>query len=326
VGAGKSYVLKPEEEWIAISVPPIISQEEFARVQEKLAHNQQTARRNTQHRYLLRGHVSCGQCHLTAAARTTPQGYQYYVCRGRTDQRRGSQEQHCTSRYIPAEQLDAVVWADLCVLLSDPEQIAMALERARSGAWVPQELQARQANICQAIATLEHQQERLLTAYLGEVVELPEFERKRRELGQKLASLQVQRQQIEAQTRERRELEQVAASVEQFCVQVRAGLEAATFEQKRQLVELLVDQVVVANEEVEIRYVMPTSPNGARQPFCQLRLDYRGGLSQGVSDLCRRAGQPRSIHRGCLQHQAASLQLRLSATRGVRSEPHPTNG
>jgi site-specific DNA recombinase len=201
------------------------------------------------------------------------------VTDGRTDRRRGSQEQRCTSRYIPAGQLDAVVWADLCAVLTDPRQIAAALERARSGAWVPQELQAQQANIGQAIAALERQQERLLTASLGAIVELPEFARKRSELEQKLTSLQTQRQQIEAMAHHHRELEQIADSLERCCAQVRSGLEAATFEQKRLLVELLVDQVVVTDDEVEIRYVMPLSPNGARQPFCQLRLDYRRGLS-----------------------------------------------
>jgi site-specific DNA recombinase len=85
---------------------------------------------------------------------------------------------------------------------------------------------------------------------------------------------------LEALAGQRRELQQIAASIETFCSQVRTGLQAATFEQKRQLVELLLDQVVVTDEEVEIRYVMPTSPSGARQPFCQLRLDYRGGLRQ----------------------------------------------
>jgi hypothetical protein len=48
------------------------------------------------------------------------------------------------------------------------------------------------------------------------------------------------------------------------------------------LVELLIDQVVVTDDEVEIRYVMPISQNGARQPFCRLRLDYRGGVPQGL--------------------------------------------
>ena len=33
----------------------------------------------------------------------------------------------------------------------------------------------------------------------------------------------------------------------------------ATFEQKRLVVELLIDRVVVTNGEVEIRYVIPTS-------------------------------------------------------------------
>ncbi len=47
-----------------------------------------------------------------------------------------------------------------------------------------------------------------------------------------------------------------------------------TFEQKRQLIELLVDRVVVTDEEVEIRYVIPTSKSSEHVRFCHLRLDY----------------------------------------------------
>jgi site-specific DNA recombinase len=55
---------------------------------------------------------------------------------------------------------------------------------------------------------------------------------------------------------------------------VRARLAIATFEQKRRLVELLIDRVIVNDEEeVEIRYVVPTSPEGPHQPFCHLRTD-----------------------------------------------------
>ena len=48
----------------------------------------------------------------------------------------------------------------------------------------------------------------------------------------------------------------------------------ATFEQKRQLIELLIDRVVVTGEEVEIRYAIPTSSKGETFRFCHLRLDY----------------------------------------------------
>jgi len=40
------------------------------------------------------------------------------------------------------------------------------------------------------------------------------------------------------------------------------------------LVELLIDRVVVTDEEVEIRYVIPTSARGEQSRFCHLRLDY----------------------------------------------------
>jgi hypothetical protein len=52
------------------------------------------------------------------------------------------------------------------------------------------------------------------------------------------------------------------------------GLEQASFEQKRQLIELLLDRVVVTNEKVEIRYVIPTSANSEHTRICYLRSNY----------------------------------------------------
>jgi len=311
VGPGQSHVLKAREEWVPIPIPAIISQEVYEQVQDKLARNQQRAVRNTHQEYLLRGHVSCGVCRLAAGARTTPGGYRYYVCHGRTDRLRISEGRRCTTRYVPAGQLDELVWYDLCLVLTDPQQVRQALERAQTGAWLPEELQARQAHVAEAMAALERQQDRLLTAYLAQILDLGEFERKRHELQHKLDGLKTQRDQLVALAQQRVDLSSVADSIEAFSRQVRAGLSAATFGQKRQLVELLVDQVVVTDEEVEIRYVVPTSADGARHPFCQLRLDYRGGVPARLRDGCRRRGQPRPVHRGRLQHQATPLQLSL---------------
>ena len=66
----------------------------------------------------------------------------------------------------------------------------------------------------------------------------------------------------------------MVTSIEAFCQRVRMGLAEATFEQKRTLVELLIDRVLVANGDVEIRYAIPTAPRGATSRFCQLRKDY----------------------------------------------------
>ena len=66
----------------------------------------------------------------------------------------------------------------------------------------------------------------------------------------------------------------MAASIEDFCRRIQAGLANASFTQRRTLVELLVDRVLVINDQVEIRYVVPTHPRGETTRFCHLRKDY----------------------------------------------------
>lgn len=252
VGPGGSQRPRPPEEGIPIPVPAIVSEEVFDLVQEKLSHNQQgAARNNTVHDYLLRALVSCGGCHLSARARNAA-GYPYYLCRGRTDSLRAVQDR-CKARYIPAKPLDELVWQDLCAVLTEPAHLQAAFERAHSGQWLPQELQARQTSARQANAQLERQQQRLLEAYLAEVLDLAAFERKRNDLARRQEAVLTQQRQLEALAQQHLQLGQVAQGLEAFCAQVRAGLEQATFAQRRLLVELLIDRVIVFNGEVEIR-------------------------------------------------------------------------
>jgi site-specific DNA recombinase len=266
----------PREEWVAVAqVPAIVTQEQFELVQAKLAHNQQFARRhNTAHPYLLRALVSCGHCRLACLGRSSQAGYAYYTCRGKKHPIISCRDEKCPSRYIPAEQLDELVWQDVCEILTHPEQIGTALQRAQGGHWLPQELQARRENLRKARVSVEHQLERLTDAYLAGVLHLEEYTRRRQELEQRLHSIAEQVRQLEASVGRQDELAALVQSIEAFCQRVRQGLVEATFEQKRQLIELLVDRVVVTDEEVEIRYVIPTSPKSEQIRFCHLRLDY----------------------------------------------------
>jgi len=63
--------------------------------------------------------------------------YRYYVCRGRLGAVASSREEPCSARFIPAGQLEEVVWADLSTVLQQPELVTAALERAHSGAPQP---------------------------------------------------------------------------------------------------------------------------------------------------------------------------------------------
>jgi len=120
----------------------------------------------------------------------------------------------------------------------------------------------------------QQQQDRLTEAYLQAILSLAEYQRRRRELEQQRQTLATQAQQLDAQVDRRAEVTGLLTSIEAFCQRAREGLATASFAQKRTLVELLIDRVLVTNSAVEIRYVFPTHPRSEKTRFCHLRKDY----------------------------------------------------
>jgi site-specific DNA recombinase len=266
-----SDVTPPETWTLVATIPAIVSEELFELVQRKLAQNQTFARRNnTTHQYLLRALVSCGKCGYASVGRRNGR-YGYYVC---SSKHRGRGAEHCSSRHIPAQQLDDLVWQDVCDVLMHPDSLEHALQRAHGGHWLPQELQARRENLRQARTALRQQIGRLTEAYLHEVIPLAEYERRRHELEDKDQSIAKQETQLDREATNQIALATPCAGLEDFCQRIQAGLDNATFEQRRRLVELLIDRVIVNDEEVEIHYVIPTTPASEVVRFCHLRIAY----------------------------------------------------
>jgi site-specific DNA recombinase len=74
------------------------------------------------------------------------------------------------ARYSPAQHLDTLVGQDLGALLTSPQRIASALERAHGGHGLPQELQARNDALRQGQVRLANQLEPLTEADLQGVI------------------------------------------------------------------------------------------------------------------------------------------------------------
>jgi site-specific DNA recombinase len=276
--------LAARETWVLVAtIPPIISQELFDQAQAKLTQNQERARRHLiTGEYLLRALVSCGVCGYTCKGCQKPPRYAYYMCAGKVPGRPEHPDGRCPARYIPVHPLDDLVWQDLCEVLTHPASIAQALERAQAGAWLPQELQARRAQQQQGLEHIARQVERVGDAYQAGAMPLAEYRRRRQALDERLQALERQRRQLEAHVDQHQAVTQVMASIEGFCEQVQQGLAQATFAQRRQLVELLIDRVIVTDGDVEIRYVIPTSPTSVHVRFSHLRTNYLDRLPRAV--------------------------------------------
>jgi site-specific DNA recombinase len=160
------------------TIPALVSEEQFDQVQAQLAENQQTAARHTTvHTSLVRALVSGGQCHLACTGRSRRPDCPddpSYVYSGKLPPVRSRLAEKRPARYTPARQLDALVWEDLCDVLTRPARLTQALEQAQLGAWLPQHLQARRAQLRQRQSRVRNQGERLTDASRNQVLSLQE--------------------------------------------------------------------------------------------------------------------------------------------------------
>jgi hypothetical protein len=212
------------------------------------------------------------------------------------------------TRPAPARALDELVWQDLCQILTQPALIIHELQRAHRGEWLPQALQARRKTLREALAQLERQHARLLEVYLAEIIEREAFERKRQEVTQTQHSLTQQLRPFEAQAQQQVEVAALAQRIKAFCQRIHPTLAQLAFAQRRQLVELLIDRVIVMDDQVEIRYVVPTGPKGETTPFCHWRLDYLHGPTFVI-----RPDDVRGRELGGIGHQPEDLAGRALA-------------
>lgn len=255
-------------------VPALVSEERFALAQARLALNRQRARRNTRAPYLVRGLLSCGRCGLAHTVQNNGR-YAYYRCTGLDTQASRRRGGACHVRQVPTTRLDAAVWDDVCRLLAEPAVLADALQRARRGWLSEPERVARSQDVRRRQLQVQRQIQRLVDASAAEALTLDELRGPRTTLEERLAALRRKEQQGRADEVQHEHLHVLAARAEEFRATLARGLEQVTFEQRRAIVELLIDRVVVDAPAVEIRYVVPLS--GVAQRKGALRPRHRAG-------------------------------------------------
>jgi site-specific DNA recombinase len=127
-------ITRPEEEWIPIQVPAIVTKEIWDTAKQVLANNKFIAKRNTKREYLLRGIVKCGCCNrsMTGVCRVQKGiEYKYYVC-NKTMEDWYLKTGKCTNTHISANLFEDAVWKTLCSLARANGDISQYLQKPNS--------------------------------------------------------------------------------------------------------------------------------------------------------------------------------------------------
>jgi len=261
------YILRPKEEWIPISVPPIIDLATFHAAAGRAQVNQIFSPRNLQNDgYLLRRLVRCGRCGYSCASVADTGQRKYYRCHGRMNTFLPAER--CKQQGVHADVLDKLVWEEVSTRLQDPTLVLEAYQEHRA---------QRRQSATENPATEQHERlqaqikfadkelSRLLDAYQSGAIELAELQQRRQLVNAKMEMLEREKELLEKAAAEQRKEADLKASLEEFATVVSSNLEHIAFEQKQKLLRIVLDKVMVKDWRVEVHYNIPL-PQPAPQP------------------------------------------------------------
>jgi site-specific DNA recombinase len=279
---------RPQEQWISVSVPAIVDPELFEKVQQQLYEHRQRTAGQAKYPYLLRGLLVCSACGRNLWGRVSDPGKRterrYYTCNQR-DRFYVRDAAPCRRPTLRVDDADRVVWQDLERWLQEPEQLEAQLDAQRDKVRTMLEAyEGERRRLVRQTRTIEGEISRLVDAYQAGAITLEEL-RGRRE------GLEESKQQCEAslakwQSDQRHALQQgqVVDELRQLKEQLREGLQRCTWEDRRRIVELLVEKIEVTEDKLRVHYIVPLGayPGGARRHAEPLD---RAGKPEG--GLCR---------------------------------------
>ena len=251
-------ILRPKEEWIPISIPPLIDLETFHQAGIRVKDNQRFSPRNLQEdAYLLRRLVRCGHCGLSCRVSSNtanPNCSHYYVCPGTKNH--FLIEKRCSQRCIGADALDELVWQEVSTRLQDPDLVLEAYRECRIHRRNGEEagLSEQGQKLATQIKLANTEMTRLLDAYQAGTIELPELQKRRRLVDAKLDTLHREKELLEKMAREQKQECDIRRDLEEFRALVSDRAQHSSFEHKQKLMRMVLDKVVVKDWRVDVHY------------------------------------------------------------------------
>lgn len=268
----RTNIERPKSEWVLVPVPPIIDEDLFARVQQRIQENRRFARRRLSQEgvYLLRGLIKCGLCghafvangRIRKSRDGTEHRYHIYTCNMRKDRLLGALPSPCTNEHLPAAGVDEAVWTAVRDLLLDSEALARELDAWADRTHMPTPEGDRRIEQMQSrLQDLTRQQERLTDAYQAGVLPLDVFRSRMHGLEESLSAASVALSELRSQHLDVELTQLRARGAEDVIQQLRPLLLNADFNTRQTVLRLLVEQVVATGQRLEIHLAVPVSGN-----------------------------------------------------------------
>ena len=259
---------QPQDTWIEIPIPQVIDDETWERAQALKKQRSRKAKRNTRVLYLLQHLLRCGECGHNFHARATwtsvstrngkkytydlPAPRRYYMCNGMQSMRLSCRERP----HIRAERLEEPIWNEVRRVTQNPDLIVAGIDTLDS-----QESGGLEEEIAQAgrdLRSIQMEEDRAIRLFVSGKITEAQLDLQRRFITERLESARAKLDEYRAQEASGAEKRELMEAVLSWAKEVGQGLDELTSEQRQQILQMVVEQVVIDRDNnVDITLAIP---------------------------------------------------------------------
>ncbi len=260
---------QPRDKWIEIPIPQVIDDATWDRAQALKKQRSTRSKRNTKVFYLLQHLLKCGECGHRFHAKSTwktmnvrngkryryeyPSPHRYYKCNGMQSLRLECRERP----YIRAEQLEEPIWAEVKRVIRDPGLIVAgidALDTQEDGGGLEDEIVQAEREV----RDIEMEEDRAIRLFVSGKITESQLDVQRKFITERLEIARAKVDDYRAREASGSESRRLVERVHAWSRAVGGGMDDLTDEQRRELLQMTVEQVVIDRENnVDITLAVP---------------------------------------------------------------------
>lgn len=247
---------RPQDEWIGVTVPTIIDEETWNRVQELMTNARRKWRNYSQSEYLLSTLCRCGLCGSTMHGNLVTsknKKFRYYVCTARSPGIIGMEK--CNLSFTSAATLENLVWQKVISWLRNPEELEKEI---KSG--LPDDIGEKENRLKELdtdISNLLKEKERVATMFQKSLIDELSAEKRLKEINVRDTTLKQLQQSLYNEINAFSISNKEIIGIRDIASRVVDMLDKLDFADRYAVVRSLVEEVIVTNETIIIKAKIP---------------------------------------------------------------------
>ncbi|MFA5413259.1 MAG: recombinase family protein [Patescibacteria group bacterium] len=255
-------LLREREGWISIKVPPIVSRDLFDACIKQLIKNREFSKRNLKRTYLFSKLIYCGSCGFKLFGGYQPpkkEGYvgtKYYhgwctKAEVGTSKRCPACDQIAETRLLP-------IWDQLKEIVKQPKMALEKLAKYNAEKIKKDDTEEKLVQIKKTLASFSNKRQRIALLFSDGELDRDSYKKTLMECRDQEEQLRQDQLRLERQLLTKKEIKEISGIIEMQYKRLTERLDTLTYEEKQEVVRLMVNKVIVypkkAEAEIELNF------------------------------------------------------------------------